>query len=43
MTVSPGYLEGNGIKVHDERLDEVSSQGKTVVFVRLSKATYRKM
>lgn len=33
MTVSPGYLEENGIEANDERLVELWSQGKTVVFV----------
>ncbi|HEC75835.1 MAG TPA: HAD family hydrolase [Thermoplasmatales archaeon] len=31
--VSPGYLRENNITVDDERIDELSSQGKTVVFV----------
>jgi Cu2+-exporting ATPase len=31
--VSPGYLRENGIKVSDERLSTLSSQGKTVIFV----------
>jgi len=32
-TVSPGYLSENNIKVDDERVDELSSQGKTVIYV----------
>jgi Cu2+-exporting ATPase len=31
--VSPGYLKESGIDVRDKRLDELSAQGKTVVFV----------
>jgi Cu2+-exporting ATPase len=34
MVVSPGYLKENKIEVNDnEKIDELSSQGKTVVFV----------
>ena len=31
--VSPGYLKEKGIAVEDERLDQLSGQGKTVVYV----------
>ncbi len=31
--VSPGYLRERNIKIQDEKVDEVSSQGKTIVFV----------
>lgn len=31
--VSPGYLKEQKININDERIDELSSQGKTVVFV----------
>ncbi len=31
--VSPGYLKENKIDVEDDRIDELSDQGKTVVFV----------
>jgi len=31
--VSPGYLRENNIKVDDERIEKISSQGKTVIFV----------
>jgi len=31
--VSPGYLRENNISISDERIDELNSQGKTVVFV----------
>lgn len=31
--VSPGYLEARDLSVEDERVDEVSKQGKTVVYV----------
>ena len=33
MVVSPGYLREEGAGVNDERIDRLSSQGKTVVFV----------
>jgi P-type Cu2+ transporter len=33
--VSPGYLRENGLTVDDGRIDRLSSQGKTVVFVLL--------
>lgn len=33
--VSPGYLRENGMAVEDKRLQELSAQGKTVVFVVL--------
>ncbi len=33
--VSPGYLRENNIKVGDERIEKLSSQGKTVVFVMI--------
>ncbi len=32
-TVSPGYLEENGIDVNSGRVNELTSQGKTVIFV----------
>jgi Cu2+-exporting ATPase len=32
-TVSPGYLKENNIQVNDERVDKLSSQGKTVIYV----------
>ena len=31
--VSPGYLRENNISVNDERIEQLSGQGKTVVFV----------
>ncbi len=31
--VSPGYLKENHISLEDKRVDELSSQGKTVIFV----------
>jgi Cu2+-exporting ATPase len=31
--VSPGYLTENGLSIGDERLDALSSQGKTVVYL----------
>jgi Cu2+-exporting ATPase len=31
--VSPGYLKENGIEVNDGRVEKLSSQGKTVIFV----------
>ena len=31
--VSPGYLREQGIEIADERIENLSSQGKTVVFV----------
>jgi Cu2+-exporting ATPase len=31
--VSPGYLRERNIKIQDEKVNEVSSQGKTIVFV----------
>lgn len=33
--VSPGYLRGNNLQVYDERIERVSAQGKTVVFVMI--------
>ena len=33
--VSPGYLRENNIQVNDERIEKLSSQGKTVIFVIL--------
>ncbi len=30
--VSPGYLKENGIEASDERIDRLTSQGKTVIF-----------
>jgi Cu2+-exporting ATPase len=32
-TVSPGYLKENNIEVSDKRLEELSSQGKTTIYV----------
>jgi Cu2+-exporting ATPase len=31
--VSPGYLREQGMSVEDERLDEISAEGKTIVYV----------
>jgi len=31
--VSPGYLRENQIRLNDERIEQLSSQGKTVIFV----------
>jgi Cu2+-exporting ATPase len=31
--VSPGYLREQGVSVDDERIEELSSQGKTIVYV----------
>ncbi len=36
--VSPGYLREKGIQLEDERLQKLSSQGKTVVFVLIDDA-----
>jgi Cu2+-exporting ATPase len=33
MAVSPGYLKENGIKLNDEKIEKLSSQGKTVIYV----------
>ncbi|HDY71154.1 MAG TPA: cadmium-translocating P-type ATPase [Nitrospirae bacterium] len=33
--VSPGYLRGNGLAIDDNRIDRLSSEGKTVVFVMI--------
>jgi Cu2+-exporting ATPase len=33
--VSPGYLNENGIEVNDNRVEELTVQGKTVVFVTI--------
>ncbi len=33
MVVSPGYLREKGIEIEDKRVEKVSSEGKTVVFV----------
>jgi Cu2+-exporting ATPase len=33
MVVSPGYLKQHGLKVEDPRLDKLSGQAKTIVFV----------
>ncbi|MBN2075183.1 MAG: copper-translocating P-type ATPase [Dehalococcoidales bacterium] len=35
-TVSPGYLIENGINVDDNRIENLSSQGKTVIFVMIN-------
>jgi Cu2+-exporting ATPase len=32
-TVSPGYLKENDIRLNDERIDKLSSQGKTVIYL----------
>jgi Cu2+-exporting ATPase len=32
-TVSPGYLKENNIQLNDERIDKLSSQGKTVIYL----------
>jgi Cu2+-exporting ATPase len=32
-TVSPGYLKENNIEANDERIEKLSSQGKTVIYV----------
>lgn len=36
--VSPGYLEENGIKISDDRIDKLSEQGKTVIYVMVDGA-----
>ncbi len=33
QVVSPVYLREHGLEVHDERIDQLAEQGKTVVFV----------
>jgi Cu2+-exporting ATPase len=33
--VSPGYLQENDIRLEDERIEKLNSQGKTVVFVMM--------
>ena len=33
LVVSPGYLEENGIALKNEKVEEIESQGKTVVFL----------
>ncbi len=33
LTVSPGYLRENNIAMNDERIAQLSAQGKTVIFV----------
>ena len=33
MVVSPGYLKENNIQVNDFRVEQLSSQGKTVIFI----------
>lgn len=33
MAVSPGYLKENNIPVNDGRIDKLTSQGKTVIFI----------
>jgi Cu2+-exporting ATPase len=33
--VSPGYLEENNVSVDDERINQLTSQGKTVIFVMI--------
>ena len=35
MAVSPGYLEENNIQVNDGRVEKLSSQGKTVIYVMI--------
>lgn len=36
MAVSPGYLKENHIQVNDERLNQLASQGKTVIFTLIN-------
>jgi P-type Cu2+ transporter len=36
MAVSPGYLKENHYEVNDEKLNQLASQGKTVVFVLIN-------
>ncbi len=36
MVVSPGYLRESNLDVKDERLDELTEQGKTIVYVILN-------
>jgi Cu2+-exporting ATPase len=33
LVVSPGYLEENGIVLKDQKIEEIKTQGKTVVFL----------
>jgi Cu2+-exporting ATPase len=33
MTVSPGYLKESNITINDKRVEQLASQGKTVIFV----------
>ncbi len=33
MVVSPGYLKEKGMETRDERIDRISSQGKTIVYL----------
>jgi P-type Cu2+ transporter len=33
MAVSPGYLKGKNITFNDDRIEQLTSQGKTVIFV----------
>lgn len=35
MALSPGYLKENGIEIRDDRIPQLSAQGKTVVFVMI--------
>jgi P-type Cu2+ transporter len=37
--VSPAYLQENNIEFNDQRLDELSSQGKTVIYVLIEEKT----
>jgi Cu2+-exporting ATPase len=36
-TVSPGYLKENKIRVDDERIEKLSSQGKTIIYVLMDR------
>ncbi|UCF55939.1 MAG: heavy metal translocating P-type ATPase, partial [Deltaproteobacteria bacterium] len=38
MVVSPRYLRENNIEINDERIEKLSSQGKTIVFVLMDGA-----
>ncbi len=38
--VSPGYLKENNLEVSDKRIEELSAQGKTVVFVLVDDAVW---
>ena len=36
LVVSPGYLRENNIPIQDKRIEELSAQGKTVIFVLIN-------